>query len=414
VRHQDPEEHRPAHCDPIASERNRYYTGKYMTPRDFTAEQTYFLSRHRLHNRLLHGWGVVCGLRVVKHPKPECADRWVVVRAGVAIDCCGRELVLEADEALELPLPTDTTPADTAPADQAPPAQQPQPEPTEPPEPATRELFVCLRYVEQPTEHAPALYNEGRCDPPRIEANRWREVASVEVCPPEELKPGCWRVPQGGRRAPCRDDCGEPLPGPAGGCLQPDCPCGQTVPLARIVYDPEYPARYQIDTAGRRTLPTPPDYLTHITWCNWPHGGELTLSELLERDRRLEIRFDRRLLAPADQGEGSGINQFTYVVQYGNLQRDLEFLSSDGEPALDEEDGCLAVFTIDEDNFRPRSNLAGNDVFVTLKCDFVLDCHENPVDGDHLRGRLPSGNGTPGGLFESWFRVVPDRTGKGA
>jgi hypothetical protein len=31
-----------------------------------------------------------------------------------------------------------------------------------------------------------------------------------------------------------------------------------------------------------------------------------------------------------------------------------------------------------------------------------------------LRGRLPSGNGTAGGVFESWFRVVAGGRGKGA
>src|SRR5690348_10815975 len=92
-------------CGAIVLERNRYFTGKYMTPRDFAGEQEYFLSRHRLHNRLLHGWGIVCGLDVEPHPNPDCADRWVVVRAGIAIDCCGRELVLLKDTAFELPLP---------------------------------------------------------------------------------------------------------------------------------------------------------------------------------------------------------------------------------------------------------------------------------------------------------------------
>jgi hypothetical protein len=40
-----------------------------------------------------------------------------------------------------------------------------------------------------------------------------------------------------------------------------------------------------------------------------------------------------------------------------------------------------------------------------LLCDFILDCHGNPVDGDHMRGHLPSGSGTPGGVFRSWFTV---------
>src|SRR5439155_1329175 len=44
----------------------------------------------------------------------------------------------------------------------------------------------------------------------------------------------------------------------------------------------------------------------------------------------------------------------------------------------------------------------------TVNCDFVLDCHGVPVDGDHLGGVLPSGDGTRGGTFESWFRVLAD------
>jgi hypothetical protein len=47
-------------------------------------------------------------------------------------------------------------------------------------------------------------------------------------------------------------------------------------------------------------------------------------------------------------------------------------------------------------------------VYITLKCDFLLDCHGVAVDGNHLGGVLPSGDGVPGGTFESWFRVVPD------
>ncbi len=45
---------------------------------------------------------------------------------------------------------------------------------------------------------------------------------------------------------------------------------------------------------------------------------------------------------------------------------------------------------------------------ITIRCDFLLDCRKNPVDGDHLRGRLPTGDGTPGGTFESWVKVVDD------
>ncbi len=40
---------------------------------------------------------------------------------------------------------------------------------------------------------------------------------------------------------------------------------------------------------------------------------------------------------------------------------------------------------------------------VILKCDFLLDNDGRSVDGDFLGGTLPSGDGVPGGDFESWF-----------
>jgi hypothetical protein len=364
-------------CASTVLERNRYFTGKYMTARDFAGEQEYFLSRHREHNRLLHGWGVVCGLRVVRHPNPECAERWVVVRAGVALDCRGRELVLCHDTPLELP-PRETP------------------------------FLIALRYGEEEVEPVPALFAEGACDPARREANRVRETARLVFLHLDEVEPDCWRQAGGDSEPPCHDDCGGDLPGPAGVCLEPRCPCGDTVPLALIRPSGEL----EIDLDGRRTLPVPGDFLTHVTRINWPHGGEVTLSYLRnELQGRLEVRFDRRLEEGSDigdGGDGTGINEHTFVVQYGGVQKDLEFLSAadDGLPQV--EDGCVAVFRIDPDLLSRRSNLAGNVVYVTLKCDFILDCHGNPVDGNHLRGRLPTGDGNPGGTFESWFRVVAD------
>ena len=375
-------------CGSTVLERNRYFTGKYMTARDFAGEQEYFLSRHREHNRLLHGWGVVCGLRVVPHPNCECARRWVIVRAGVAIDCKGREIVLCKDTPLELPLPREDWEEQ----------QQQQQE-------VYREPFlIALRYDEEEIEPVPALYAEGACDPARREANRVRETARLVFLRLDEVEPDCWLTPGGGDpgEGPCHDDCDDELPGPAGTCLEPSCPCGDAVPLALIR---PYPGEFEIDLDGRRTLPVPGGLLTHVSYVNWPHGGEMTIAELREQEGRLKVRFDRRLRAP--DGERTGINEHTFVVQYGGVQKDLELLyaADDGGPRT-EEDGRVAVFQIDPDFLNRRSNLAGNVIYVTLKCDFILDCHGNPVDGNHLRGRLPSGDGIPGGTFESWFRVV--------
>jgi hypothetical protein len=94
-------------------------------------------------------------------------------------------------------------------------------------------------------------------------------------------------------------------------------------------------------------------------------------------------------------------------VQYGEQLEgeqveDLDFVEF-GRPPFLMPDRRTAVYEIER-----KHRYANHVIHVTLRCDFILDCHGNPVDGDHLRGRLPSGNGSPGGLFESWFRVVSD------
>lgn len=423
-------------CGAIVTERNRYFTGKFMTERDFTGEQEYTRSRHQLHNRLLHGWGIVCGLEVKPHPHPDCADRWVVVTAGIAIDCCGRELILRETTPFQLKLPPqpddpyqghgekhpsgrkkegydqdtggyadwdDVAPFGVYTADDEPMLDEP--------------LLLCVSYAEEQIELTSPLYAERDCDPTRLEANRVREVAQLSVRRLSEAGPGCWPDPDGDAASPCQDDCGATLCGMRG-CLEPVCPCGGAVPLALISpADSEYgkPRCPKIDCKGRRSLPAPSQVLTHITHINWPHGGELTLAELADRQGRLEIRFDRPLLE-AD-GDATGVNPFTFVVQYSGAQRDLETLGWDNDhpPQFDEET-CSAVFTIDSRFYQARRQsdlIAGNTVFVTLKCDFIMDCHGNPVDGEYLRGQLPSGDGRPGGLFESWFKVVADRPDRG-
>ncbi|RIK74672.1 hypothetical protein DCC62_14805, partial [candidate division KSB1 bacterium] len=46
-------------------ERNNYFYSKLMTVRDFFAEQRYFNEKRWLMNRMISGWGVVCGLDVI-------------------------------------------------------------------------------------------------------------------------------------------------------------------------------------------------------------------------------------------------------------------------------------------------------------------------------------------------------------
>jgi hypothetical protein len=85
-------------CPPPQRARNHYFTGKLLVERDFRDEQAYHLGNVRRHNQRLHGWGTVCGLKIVQHENPSCRDHFVVLEPGTAIDCCGREILVEKRE----------------------------------------------------------------------------------------------------------------------------------------------------------------------------------------------------------------------------------------------------------------------------------------------------------------------------
>jgi hypothetical protein len=386
-------------CGPIARERNRYYTGRYLTARDFADEQRYFLSRHRLHNRLFHGWGIVCGLSVGEHPDEGCRDRWVVVASGIAIDCCGRELILPRDTAFKLPLPG---PEGRGPCVVVGCKEESPEEPT-----YTEPFFLCLRYREEEIERVPVLYGEC-CDEDRTEANRIAECPEIVVCRAEEI---CWGTGDAPADRGCRDDCDGGDDPETGGCIVADCRCGRLVPLARIVPQPGQTPPFTIELDGRRELGATATSLTHVVETSWPHGGQVSLRQLRESHGRLWVRFDRKL-AEAD-GEKTGINEHTFVVQYVGAQRDLEFLeyAADFPPGLNPENHCEAVFTIDPSALGAKPgtfSIAEHMIYVTLRCDLIPDCRGRAVDGNHLRGTLPSGDGVEGGTFESWFRVTYD------
>ena len=52
-------------------QRLNYFYGQMLGAADFQTEQHYFREKMKLHNRCLHGYGVVCGLKVVPEPMDE-------------------------------------------------------------------------------------------------------------------------------------------------------------------------------------------------------------------------------------------------------------------------------------------------------------------------------------------------------
>jgi hypothetical protein len=78
--------------------RPRFYDGQLITAADFSRLDRYIVSKDRLHNRYLHGVGVVCGLEVVCSP---CEDT-VTVRPGYALGPCGEDIVVCGDAKVDV------------------------------------------------------------------------------------------------------------------------------------------------------------------------------------------------------------------------------------------------------------------------------------------------------------------------
>lgn len=75
-----------------APERNRYFHGQMLYERNFRLETDYHNGKRRLVNRLVLGWGVVCGLGLEVCEGDEPA---IELAPGVAIDRWGREIVVD-------------------------------------------------------------------------------------------------------------------------------------------------------------------------------------------------------------------------------------------------------------------------------------------------------------------------------
>ncbi len=74
--------------------RPRFFAGQLLTEEDLNRLDHYIVEKNKLHNRYLHGWGVVCGLEVFCHP----CEGQVTVKAGYALSPCGDDIVLCADD----------------------------------------------------------------------------------------------------------------------------------------------------------------------------------------------------------------------------------------------------------------------------------------------------------------------------
>ena len=88
-----------------AVERPLFFEGQRLMPADLVALQAFDRELRWLHNRSLHGWGVVQGFTA----SGARGDRTVTVTGGYALDCLGRELVLAGSRVLDVPAVAEPT-----------------------------------------------------------------------------------------------------------------------------------------------------------------------------------------------------------------------------------------------------------------------------------------------------------------
>lgn len=79
-------------------ERVRYFARQLLTPDDLTQEQEYFRAKLRRHNRLLHGWGVVCGCEV----RATETDWTVSIEPGYVLGPQGDEILIDRSLSVDL------------------------------------------------------------------------------------------------------------------------------------------------------------------------------------------------------------------------------------------------------------------------------------------------------------------------
>jgi hypothetical protein len=150
--------------------RNRFFYGKLMSDYHFQLETLYFNDHRHLHNRLISGYGVVCGLDV----QPAPGGLGIVVCSGYAIDRWGREIIVP-EQTAPIPILPYLIPPPDKPGGYLPPDRQVGygHRPGRKPENEDRMVQVML------------CYHECESDPTPVMAG---ECGTVEECTPGAIR----------------------------------------------------------------------------------------------------------------------------------------------------------------------------------------------------------------------------------
>jgi hypothetical protein len=235
-------------CESGYAERPRYYARQIITPDDLTLGVEYLLKLQRRHNRLLHGWGVVCGAQVVPVIPADgsgTARPWkVLVKPGYILDPYGREILLDREVCFDLRQRCVTGVTGEACGETIDPwCSDVYVKPEE-----DGIAYVAVKYKQIQSRPVRVQPVGCGCDDTACEFSRWRdayEICTLDDCPDSHQHPPAPHEPGGPGGEHTHDATAIP------DC--PECPSEPWVVLAEVRLDAEGEIQY-IDNCSCRRL----------------------------------------------------------------------------------------------------------------------------------------------------------------
>jgi len=136
-----------------------YYHGMLIDDKGFRDEQDYHAWKRRLINRLVHGSGVVCGLKLSK-----LDDRTFSIGCGLALDCNGWEIYVPCDITIAVPQPSSDKTA------------------CPPPKQGTEICYrIRLAFTDEDTDYQQVQLPGGTCGDKTCKPSRKREGFCVDL-----------------------------------------------------------------------------------------------------------------------------------------------------------------------------------------------------------------------------------------